>query len=313
MPSSAVQNFTDPDVFASSVRAARAELTFIGRGQFAATLTQVTFSDLWMQRFSDNLSRVMHSAIVTGRAIISFGTQPGPSLFLGGVEMTPTSLVRLSEGQTFFHRSSGPSSFASMSLPIDKIASLGEAMAGCDLTPRREALVVRPTPAAMERLQRLHAVTANLAKEGPEVIANPEAARGLEETLIQAMVACLSQSDSQPRRSARHRHIAIMRRFREVIERNTGEALYLSALCRAVGASARTLQDCCHEHLGMSPIRFLWLRRMHLARTALVMADPATATVTSIAGTYGFWELGRFAVAYRELYGESPRATLRRH
>jgi hypothetical protein len=88
MPSSAVQNFTDPDVFASSVRAARAELTFIGRGQFAATLTQVTFSDLWMQRFSDNLSRVMHSAIVTGRAIISFGTQPGPGLFLGGVEMT---------------------------------------------------------------------------------------------------------------------------------------------------------------------------------------------------------------------------------
>ena len=310
MPSSAVQNFTDPDAFASSVRAARAELTFVGRGQFAATLTQVTFSDLWMQRFSDNLSRVIHSAIVTGRAIISFGTQPGPGLFLGGVEMTRTSLVRMSEGQTFFHRSSGPSSFASMSLPIEKIASLGEAMANCDLTPKREALVVTPTPAAMERLQRLHAVTANLAEHAPEVIANPEAARGLEETLIQAMVACLSHSDSQQKRSARHRHAAIMRRFHDVVERNTGEALYLSTLCRAVGASARTLQDCCHEHLG--PVRFLWLRRMHLARTALVMADPATATVTSIAGAYGFWELGRFAVAYRELYGELPRVTLRK-
>jgi AraC-like DNA-binding protein len=312
MTSSAVQDFTDPDAFASSVRAARAELTFIGRGQFAATLTQVTFSDLWMQRFSDNLSRVMHSATVTGRAIIAFRAQPGPSLFLGGAEMACTSLLRLSEGQTFFHRSLGPSSFATMSLPIEKIASLGESLAGYDLMPGREALVVTPPSSAMERLQRLHAVAANMARHAPEVIANPNAARGLEETLIQAMVACLNPVDAQKQSRARHRHVAIMRRFNDVVARNTGETLYLSAVCQAVGASARTLQDCCQEHLGMSPIRFLWLRRMHLARTALVTANPATATVTSIAGTYGFWELGRFAVAYRELYGESPRMTLRR-
>jgi AraC-like DNA-binding protein len=51
---------------------------------------------------------------------------------------------------------------------------------------------------------------------------------------------------------------------------------------------------------------------MHLARRALRMADPATATVTEIATNYGFWELGRFSVAYRSLFGESPSAALRR-
>ena len=62
----------------------------------------------------------------------------------------------------------------------------------------------------------------------------------------------------------------------------------------------------------MGPKRYLLLRRMHLARRALLMADPATVTVTEIATNYGFWELGRFSVAYRSLFGESPLASLRR-
>ena len=62
----------------------------------------------------------------------------------------------------------------------------------------------------------------------------------------------------------------------------------------------------------MSPTRYLWLRRMHLARRALRRADPAMTTVTEIASNCGFWELGRFSVAYRALFGESPSAALRR-
>jgi AraC-like DNA-binding protein len=61
----------------------------------------------------------------------------------------------------------------------------------------------------------------------------------------------------------------------------------------------------------MNPHRYLWLRRMHQARRALTVAGAETKTVTEIATEHGFWELGRFAVAYRELFGETPSATLR--
>jgi len=109
-----------------------------------------------------------------------------------------------------------------------------------------------------------------------------------------------------------HTGVPVMRRFAQVLEAHQGKNLSLAEVCAKVGVSAHTLQWHCQEHLGMSLHRYLWLRRMNLARRALTSAGPAGATVTAIAADYGFWDLGQFAVAYRTLFGESPSATLRR-
>ena len=101
MPSSAVRTFTDPDDYAVAIRATTAELTVTGRGQFAAKLIRIDLHRLWMQRFSDNLPRIFHSAMVPGRAIITFPTQSGPSLFWSGVEWQPTDITRHSDGEDF--------------------------------------------------------------------------------------------------------------------------------------------------------------------------------------------------------------------
>jgi AraC-like DNA-binding protein len=88
--------------------------------------------------------------------------------------------------------------------------------------------------------------------------------------------------------------------------------LYLTEICAAVCTSERTLRVACEEHLGMGPIRFLALRRMHIVRRALLRADDPSITVTRVVTDHGFWELGRFSVAYRALFGETPSATLHR-
>jgi len=122
----------------------------------------------------------------------------------------------------------------------------------------------------------------------------------------------LAGGDPVDARGAHRHHQAVMRRLEEVLQASSGEPLYMTVLCRAAGASYRTLRDCCQEHLGMSPKRYLCVRRMQLARRALRRADAETTTVTAIATNYGFWELGRFAVAYLSLFGESPSIALRR-
>jgi len=226
--------------------------------------------------------------------------------------MYKTKIARLPEGVSSFLHSSGSASWGSMSLPIEDESALGETFAGYDLAPPRNAMLTTPPPSAMARLQRLHAAAGQLAEDAPEIIAQPEAARGLEQALIEAMVGCLREGQDREDRSAQCRHSLIMRRFRREVEENPDQPLYIPELCATIGVSDRTLRVCCQEQLGMSPKRYLLLRRMNFARQALRDGSPGATTVTEIATQYGFWQFGRFAGEYRSLFGESPSATLGR-
>jgi len=46
-------------------------------------------------------------------------------------------------------------------------------------------MLITPSPAAAARLQRLYAAAGDLAENAPEIIAHPEAMRGLEQALIE--------------------------------------------------------------------------------------------------------------------------------
>jgi len=62
MPESAVRTFSDPDDYAASIRRSNNEVTVTWRGQFTAKLTRIDLHRLRMQRFSENLPRILHCA-----------------------------------------------------------------------------------------------------------------------------------------------------------------------------------------------------------------------------------------------------------
>jgi AraC-like DNA-binding protein len=74
----------------------------------------------------------------------------------------------------------------------------------------------------------------------------------------------------------------------------------------------RSLRNAFKRTHNLLPCRHLRILRLNWARRALLEAENGLATVTEIATSFGFVELGRFAVEYRSLFGESPSATLRR-
>jgi AraC-like DNA-binding protein len=313
MPDSAVHTFTDLDVYHAAMRDVQAQSVVTARGNFRAQLTRVDLHRLWMHRGEETLPRVANSAVDPKRYAMIFATNPSqPSMYISGLELSPTDMIVHRVGSVGHNRSAAACRWGFISLPHEDLAAAGEALIGRELTAPSFTHRIRPPAPLLSLLSDLHEAAGHLAKTAPDILSHPEVARALEQALLHAMVSCISGGEAAETGSAHYRHAGIMRRLEEVLEANPDRTLYVAELCAAAGASGRTLRVCCQEHLGMSPMRYLRLRRMHLARRALRVADPAAATVTEIATNYGFWELGRFSVAYRSLFGESPSASLRR-
>lgn len=83
-----------------------------------------------------------------------------------------------------------------------------------------------------------------------------------------------------------------------------------AALAASTGVASRTLQRHVRATLGTRPKALARRLRLGAARETLLAGE--TESVVDVALRHGFANPGRFAVAYREAFGESPSATLRR-
>ena len=312
MVQSNVVGFGDPQSYQAAVYPAQAEILVTAKGDFDAELRSVEFSKLWVQRGNCSLPRITNFASSANRPAIFFltGSDQAP-ISHSGRNFGSGEIVTLAPSATHYHRTSGACQWGTLSLTQDDLTAASRALVGHDAIDRSVTHYLRPPAAAMSRLLNLHNVVGEFAEIGTDLLAQPELARALEQSILHATVMCLSAAPVQMSEGSL-RHTAVIARFEELLAANYDRPLHLLEICAAVGASERTLRTSCFEHLGMGPTRYLWLRRMHLARRALVQAVPGTTTVTEIATANGFWELGRFAVEYRALFGEAPSVSLRR-
>jgi AraC family ethanolamine operon transcriptional activator len=98
----------------------------------------------------------------------------------------------------------------------------------------------------------------------------------------------------------------------ELLPVGSGRPPRLGELCRRLGVSERTLRSAFVDTLGMAPARYLRLRRLHLLRAALAVADGQRSCVAAIARRFGYSDCGRMAAEYYKIFGEYPSTTLQR-
>ncbi|OCK54465.1 helix-turn-helix domain-containing protein [Bradyrhizobium sp. LMTR 3] len=310
MALSRVVSISDPSACQAAIPFADLALFPTAKGNFHTEITQIGTKRLWIQRFHVSLPQVNTLAVKPGRRSIGFLTQLDSSPFLHcGLEVSPGDIV-VNRSDVVHQRSDANLHYGTMSLLMDDLDAAAEAIIGRELPRTPYKRVIRPDSAPMLRLLKLHRSVVQLAHDTPDVLELPQVHRALENELIHVMVRCL-EGDAVESTAGGRRHDTIIARFEEFLEANPDRPLYLTEICATIGVAERTLRASCEEHLGMGPIRYLNLRRMHLVRRALLRSDPSKATVTQIVTNHGFWELGRFSVAYRMQFGESPSCTLR--
>jgi len=140
----------------------------------------------------------------------------------------------------------------------------------------------------------------------PNVLANPQCASLMEEKLLEKLM--LGGAPEPRYTSPPYRH-HVARRAYQYMQERIGESLSIRELCSVSRASYGTLEKGFRETYGMSPLAYLRVRRLVLARRELRQPNQQT-TVTGVAIQCGFLELGRFSVQYRERFGETPSETL---
>jgi AraC-like DNA-binding protein len=308
-----VVKFSDPQAYQAGICPAQVELFATAKGNFSAALTAIKLPRLWLQSGRETLPRVANAAVGKDRLALFFlnGADQAPTRHSGRV-LAFDEIVASAAGSMQHLRTDGPCHWATLSMSRNDFTSTSYALAGRDLIKSSVTQYHRSPHPAVLRLLKLHQAAGQLAENQADILARPEPARALEQSLLHAMISCLGESTLVPTGWGALHHTTIVARFEELLAANYDRPFHLPEICAALDVSERTLRASCVEHLGMGPIRYLWLRRMHLAHRALVRTVPGTATVTDIATDNGFWELGRFAIAYRTLFGETPSTTLRR-
>jgi AraC-like DNA-binding protein len=312
MTESGTATFASPDEYSAAIGAAKVDLFVTAGGKFKGRLTWLNLGGLHVLRGRENLPRIAFVALPRAQAHISFPASGSSGLIYCGLGLNPGDVVFHSLGEQAHQRTVGEVDWCLMSLAPEQLAACSKALTGQSIRPPLEGRVIVPAPGVSRALQSLLSKACRLAESGRELVSNPEVARSLEHDLLHALVNCLVTENADRISRWRRRHTDIMVRFEVALAKRSGPHLNLSELCTAIGVPERTLRLCCAEYLGVSPIRYYLLRRLNMAHSALKRANPETASVAQIARNHQFVELGRFAVAYRAIFGETPSSTLRR-
>ncbi len=305
-----VQLYTCPEQMEAAHAAAKAEVTPTTREPLTWRVNRVELGGVWLVRIQESSPRVRYVELDPARTFFSFPTSPSSRITVAGALTPVGGIVRHGAGQTFYERTHGPTKWAILSMQTSEIAEVGNITAGFDITASSNLDRITPPPEAMDRLRRLHAAIGEPDENAP-FSSHQEVERACRQSLIEAMAMCVAGARSETETWAQGSHQLVMRRFRRLLDEYPTRALYVPEVCAAIRVPERTLRLCFQEHLGMSPKHYLTLRRLHLARRALLTASEGL-TVTEVATQFGFWHFGRFARNYYLVHGERPSETLAR-
>jgi AraC-like DNA-binding protein len=312
MPGGGTRTFVDAAHYEAALRQTQIEAVIVFRGKFSARLTWAELHYLQLLRCEEDVARVAHLHLAPGLAFITFPAYPTSLPVCRGVELHSDDIIFHHRGE-WLHQSI-PQSFVWNVITVEpaQLERYSRALSGAPHSLPPAGTILQPTPRLAARLRRLHAQACRLAETKSKMLSHPQVSRAIEQELIEVLIVCLTTAKTRTEVLPVPHCAMIMSRFEDILGQHLGQLRNIPELCELIGVSARALRACCAQFLGMSPARYVLLRRLREVRNTLLRADSDTENVTEIAYRFGFAKAAHLTRTYRATFGEAPSTTLQR-
>jgi len=131
----------------------------------------------------------------------------------------------------------------------------------------------------------------------------------LVEYLLTESINLIFGRKHPPRESELSSRKKVVLRAEEYMSTLNLDEIKVANLARELNISIRTLQYSFKDIYGITPKRFLNIRRLNVARQMILRNQELTVTDHAI--NSGYWHMSQFAADYKALFGESPSDTLK--
>ena len=216
MPGSRASVFGEAEDFQAALSAdGVAGLLVTSRGQFRARLTQLTLDGWRLATVEEEQPRIAFVAVPAGMVLVSFPIGEGPSPVWAGVEIRNGEMITLGPGLRLHARTLGLSHWGAIHVPNHQLADYGRVLSGAGFVVPPVARW-RPPRAAVSQLRDLHRAASRMAEARAGALYDPQAAHGLEQQLLGALIECLSEGAEEETATDR-RHRDILARFEDLL------------------------------------------------------------------------------------------------
>jgi AraC family ethanolamine operon transcriptional activator len=205
------------------------------------------------------------------------------------------------------------SRWVALALPLEELAEHAEAyeLQVADAFWNEPAFY-RPSSQTSGRIVERFKTALYEISRTPDILKAPHAREALLDDLMGALFEGYSNAGENPieERRASISSTRTIRSAENYLTEQKGQPVRLSELCQHLGVSKRSLNRAFSDAFDLPPV--LYLRQWRLCQVRRVLSSPENGaqTVSSVALQFGFWELGRFAQQYNQLFGELPSQTL---
>jgi AraC family ethanolamine operon transcriptional activator len=299
----------DPEVMSVAIQDGRLEHVQLECGQFSGQIAHTATFESWVDWGCYTLSVLARGDLSRDRVTIAMALQGKGDWRLQGVGAFTGDIVVFPESGELLAALPPHAQWLTVQVSAARLDAAGL------LSSAHNARQVRRIHAgnAPELYRTLSNLAPVLAPVPNAETYDAKAVAWAHDQLVDSLFAQLAHAgvamsmDAPLAPTERH---YLVRRAELFLEGREDQSVRMEEVCQASGTSLSRLERAFRETFGVSPHRYLTLRRLAAVRRELLRQTPSVS-ITDVATRWGFFHLGRFSQDYKALFAELPSQTLR--